>query len=180
LTGSGYPVVIGYERDAEGNPVLDETGNLKPGATGKVLRLSGVTDNVRGGFEEWLLADAKKDALMWRGQVTPEEFAAILAAVSAKKTAKAYSWLGPVWREVWGTEPAQRQMFYLLTRQNHPELLPDEVYKLTQAHLGDVADAVNEVMQAGNGDGQQRPVRCWREVVTTSITRRRARKSTAG
>jgi hypothetical protein len=177
LTGAGYPVVIGYERDADGSPVLDEAGNLKGG---KALRLSGVDDEVRGGFEEWLLADAKKDALMWRGSVTPEEFASILSNVSAKKTAKAYSWLGPVWREVWGTEPAQRQMFYLLTRRHHPDLLPDEVYKLTKAYLGDVADAVNEVMAAGNSEGQQRPLLCWLMVVRDSITRRRARKSTAG
>ena len=54
--------MIGYEHDEHGATALDDAGNLKGG---KQLRLSGVTDAVRGGFEEWLLADAMKDGLMY-------------------------------------------------------------------------------------------------------------------
>lgn len=151
--GAGYPVVIGYERDAEGRPVFDDTGELKGGMR---LTLSPVTQAVKGGFEAWLLQLGRQDVLAWRGDATPEEMAKLMMEFSVRKTAGAYSWLGPIWREKFQTEAGQERMLYLLTREHHPKLLPDEIHPLVAEHLEDVALAVSEVVTAGNRSGHQR------------------------
>jgi len=182
--GAGYPVVLGFERDDDGAPVWEmqepSLAHEKPKLKGGIaLTLSPLRQEIKGQFEAWLLADAKKDALEWRGLVTPQEFALILAEVSAKKTAKAYSWLGPVWREVFPTEPGQRQMFYLLTRENHPDLLPDKVDELCRDFLVDVVQAVAEVVAAGNRTGHRRAFRGWPEVVREASRKTTSRRSAA-
>ncbi len=126
--GAGHPVTVG----------------------GRPFNLSPVTQLVKAQFEAWLVAAARQEIFSEQGSVSQEVFSKMLLGFSERKAAKTYSWLGPVWQQVFPTEPGQRQMFYLLTRQFHPDLLPDEVDRLVQNHLGDVAQAVREVIEAGN------------------------------
>lgn len=173
IDGAGYPVVVGYERDAEGRPVCTGTGEYKPGPKGMALTLNAVDYGVKAGFGAWLLQLGRQDVLEWRTMSTPEEMGHLMADFSQRKTAGVYDWLGPVWQQKLRSEAGLKKMLYLLTRQHHPQLLPDEIDRLVEDNLEDVSAAVSEVIDAGNRQGHLRgQARRWLAVVAAMLVKK--------
>lgn len=116
---------------------------------GKEYTLAPVHQRTKADFEAWMEAEARKDVYAEREHMDPEAFACLVSKFVKEKSGGVYSWMGEQFRRVYPTVPGMVRLFYLLTRKFHPDLLPDALAPVVEEHLGDVVDAVCEVLALG-------------------------------